>query len=480
MTKLHPHPHYKDSGQPWLGEVPAHWEVRRNGRLFSHRVETGYPELPVLEVSLKTGVRVRDMDSVARKQVMSDFTKYKRACKGDLAYNMMRMWQGAVGIAPVDGLVSPAYVVARPFEGTNVAYCNYLFRTAAYMDEVNNVSRGIVSDRNRLYWDEFKQIGTPFPPPEEQTAIVRFLAALDRRVNRLVRAKRRLIELLTEQKQAIITHAVTRGLNPNVKTKHSGINLLGVIPDHWNVKRLRSLVTRIDQGVSPQAENRLADSEGSFGVLKSGCVNRGIFRPTEHKRLPISFEFDPLLQVDAGDVLISRACGSADLVGSVGRVTPNPFKLILSDKTFRPIFAEKKLIAFLVFAMNASIFRQQVRLAISGAEGLANNLPLSSLRDLLLPVPPPKEAESIAQWIDANLDENGKAIAIAERETALIREYRTRLVADVVTGKLDVREAATQMPNEAFDPEVPVESEADLDETEDSDDTADFEQGVEA
>ncbi len=182
---------YKDSGQGWLPTIPAHWEMRRNGRLFAHRVETGFPDLPVLEVSIRTGVRVRDISNgEGRKQVMSDFGKYKRACQGDIAYNMMRMWQGAVGVAPVDGLVSPAYVVARPYLGTNSAYCNHIFRTAAYMGEVNNASRGIVSDRNRLYWDEFKQIGTPYPPPAEQAAIVRFLAALDRRVNRFVRAKR--------------------------------------------------------------------------------------------------------------------------------------------------------------------------------------------------------------------------------------------------------------------------------------------------
>ena len=109
------YPSYRDSGLPWLGKIPEHWDVRRNGRLFAERVETGFEELPILEVSLRTGVRVRDMENGARKQQMADRSKYKRAAKGDVAYNMMRMWQGAVGVAPVDGLISPAYVVARPF-----------------------------------------------------------------------------------------------------------------------------------------------------------------------------------------------------------------------------------------------------------------------------------------------------------------------------------------------------------------------------
>lgn len=103
----------------------------------------------MLEVSIKTGVRVRNLDSAARKQVMSDFSKYKRACQGDIAYNMMRMWQGAVGVSPIDGLVSPAYVVARPHADTNSQFYASLFRTPVYMNEVNNFSRGIVSDRNQ-------------------------------------------------------------------------------------------------------------------------------------------------------------------------------------------------------------------------------------------------------------------------------------------------------------------------------------------
>ena len=107
------YPAYQESGLPWAPRVPQGWNVLRNGRLFAHRVQTGFPDLPILEVSLRTGVRVRDMENLKRKQVMSQKEKYKRAAKGDIAYNMMRMWQGALGPAPVDGLVSPAYVVDR-------------------------------------------------------------------------------------------------------------------------------------------------------------------------------------------------------------------------------------------------------------------------------------------------------------------------------------------------------------------------------
>src|SRR5690348_70660 len=146
LDDLRSYAEYKDSTVPWLGEIPNHWEVRRNGRLFSQRNETGFADLPILEVSLRTGVRVRPEDGSGRKQMMSDRAKYKRAARGDVAYNIMRMWQGAVGVAPVDGLISPAYVVARPLPDVEPRYFSYLFRTDAYMGEVDGYSRGIVKD----------------------------------------------------------------------------------------------------------------------------------------------------------------------------------------------------------------------------------------------------------------------------------------------------------------------------------------------
>lgn len=203
----------KSSGVEWLGDVPEHWEVRRNGRLFAQRNQTGFAELPILEVSLKTGVRVRNFENSIRKQVMSDRRKYKRAAKGDIAYNMMRMWQGAVGVAPVDGLVSPAYIVARPFEGVEVRYFSHLFRTSAYMSEVDNCSRGIVKDRNRLYWEDFKQMTSPYPALDEQ---IRIADAIDENtctINQAIGRALDEISLLREYRMRLISDVVTGKLD---------------------------------------------------------------------------------------------------------------------------------------------------------------------------------------------------------------------------------------------------------------------------
>ena len=227
---LDPNVPLKPSGVEWLGDVPAHWEVVRNGQLFIQRKETGFPELPILEVSLRTGVRIRDFDNSGRKQMMTVRSDYKRAVKGDIAYNMMRMWQGAVGVAPVDGLVSPAYVVAQPLEGTEPRYFSALFQTSAFMGEVDRYSRGIVKDRNRLYWEDFKQMPTPCPPPDEQMliadAIDHSIATIDKSVHRVHSQ----IALIQEYRTRLIADVVTGKLDvreaaaqlPEDSTKETG------------------------------------------------------------------------------------------------------------------------------------------------------------------------------------------------------------------------------------------------------------------
>lgn len=204
-----PYPAYRDSGVEWLGKVPDHWLVRRNGGLFSERSETGYGSLPILEVSIHEGVRIRDLECGSRKQRIEEKGRYKRAKKGDITYNTMRMWQGAVGVVPADGLVSPAYVVMNPLECVTSSYYGYLFRTNDYKGVVKAFSRGIVSDRDRLYWDEFKRIASIHPPMGEQAAIVRFLASTERRISARRKAIKRQIELLREYRTRLVSDVVT-------------------------------------------------------------------------------------------------------------------------------------------------------------------------------------------------------------------------------------------------------------------------------
>ena len=209
---IDPNVRLKPSGVEWLGDIPEHWKVRRNGRAFVQRNDVGYPSLPILEVSLRTGVRIRDFEESNRKQVMSNPAAYKRAATGDLAYNMMRMWQGAVGIAPCDGLVSPAYVVARCVAG-DARFFVHLFRTPAYMGQIDQYSRGIVKDRNRLYWEDFKQMPSPSPPPDEQTAIANFIERETAALSRLCDGLQRQIDVMREIRTRLISDVVTGKLD---------------------------------------------------------------------------------------------------------------------------------------------------------------------------------------------------------------------------------------------------------------------------
>ena len=223
-----PYPSYKASGVDWLRNIPVHWEMVRNGRLFVQRNEIGFPDLPILEVSLKTGVRVRDFENSGRKQAMSNRGDYKRAVKGDIAYNMMRMWQGAVGVTPVNGLVSPAYVVAKALPGNDPRYFGSLFRTSAYMVEVDKYSRGIVKDRNRLYWEDFKQMPSPCPPLDEQVLVA---DAIGRNAVVIGEAKQqvaRQIDVVREYGTRLIADFVTGKLDVrSAVTELPGEDILG-------------------------------------------------------------------------------------------------------------------------------------------------------------------------------------------------------------------------------------------------------------
>lgn len=424
------YPAYQESGLPWSPRVPRGWRVLRNGRLFAHRVQTGFPDLPILEVSLRTGVRLRDMENLKRKQVMSQKDKYKRAAKGDIAYNMMRMWQGALGPAPADGLVSPAYVVVKPFEEANSAYFSYLFRTDAYMREVNKFSRGIVADRNRLYWDEFKQMPSLVPPRPEQDQIVAYLRAQDTHIARLIKAKRDLIGLLTEQKLRIIDHAVTRGLDASVALKPSSIEWLGDVPAHWTVKPLKRWVrlnaSALGEKTDPDFEFRYLD----IGSVKTWRLAKELERlrfanaPSRARRV-----------LQRGDTIISTVRTylkaiwyvneeAGDLIASTG------FAVLTPGREVEP--------EYLGYVIQSSGFVNRVT---ANSIGIAYPAIAETVLGRFPVVMPPtlEEQQAILAHIKTESAPLDQAIEQALTEIKLIREYRDRLIADVVTGQVDVR-----------------------------------------
>ena len=203
----------KNSGVEWANRIPSTWKILRNGNLFTDRDERGFPDLPILEVSIRTGCTERQFSDEHVEQRAEDPGTYKRATCGDIVFNKMRLWQGAVGVAPMDGLVSPDYTVARPCSGAHAEYYEYLFRTNVYMNEVNRYSHGIVKDRNRLYWNDFKQMPSLVPPLNEQVQIAIEVREITTKIDSLTTKVEDGIGRLQEYRTALISAAVTGKIN---------------------------------------------------------------------------------------------------------------------------------------------------------------------------------------------------------------------------------------------------------------------------
>lgn len=424
IEPLFPYLEYKDSGQQCFGQIPKHWKVLKNGQIFSQRNQTGFPHLPILEVSLKTGVRVRDFENSKRKQVMSDREKYKRVDKGDIAYNMMRMWQGAVGVAPVEGLISPAYVVASPLSEVESRYYSYLFRTHTYMNEVNKYSRGIVADRNRLYWDEFKQIPSLFPPSNEQKKIADFLDDHGRKVSRLVWNKRRQIELLRELKQAMISSAVTRGVNSEVQLKSSGVDWLGDIPEHWDVRYLFQIAT--EQFISNKEVHHQNLLSLSYGKIIQKDINK------TDGLLPASF--DTYQIVNNGNIILRLTDLQNDRKSlRVGLVTQTG----IITSAYTCLKAEETILSEYLYLLLHSFDTCKVFYGMGS--GVRQSIGYADIKKLRVMVPNINEQREIVDFCYDIINKTEFLVTTIEKEINLISEYRISLISDVVTGKVDVR-----------------------------------------
>jgi type I restriction enzyme S subunit len=275
------------------------------------------------------------------------------------------------------------------------------------------------------------------PDNVTQVAIADYLDQEIGRQDALVAAKERLLELLAEKRRALITQAVTRGLNPEAPLCDSSIPWLGMIPAHWVTKRLKFLVNQIEQGWSPECHSTPA-SDDEWGVVKAGCCNGGIFNSDENKSLPLTLEPRPELEIQAGDILMSRASGSVDLIGSVA-VVPDGCRprLLLSDKTYRlHVDVNQATPNYLAIILGSAVGRIQIQEVVSGAAGLANNIAQSDIKEFVLPVPPLKEQRTIITHIDSETAKLDALRSATEKTIGLLKERREAMINAAVTGKI--------------------------------------------
>jgi type I restriction enzyme, S subunit len=364
----------------------------------------------------------------------------------------MRAWQGAVGVSEYRGIVSPAYVVMRPRGHSNSRYFHQLYRTPQFAKEAERWSYGITSDMWSLRPEHFKIIYSALPPREEQDAIVRFLENANRRIGRYIRTKQKLIKLLEEEKQVVIHRAVTSGLDPKFRLKPSGVEWLGDLPGHWQTTKLARLTTRIGDGLHGTPEYV---DESPYHFINGNNLSSGFIKLSLSTRCVGSDQFKKY-KIELNDKTLLMSIN-----GTIGSVAYYQGESIILGKSAAYINCGEALSrSFLFYYLQSIAVRNFFRREVTGTTIF--NLSLATIRNLSVGLPPLAEQLEISSFLDLRMAEFDDLIGKATREISLFREYRTRLIADVVTGKLDVR--GVELP--ALAEEEVVEDPDEVDETE--------------
>jgi len=447
IADLKPYSEYKASSQAWLGKIPQHWSLLPNRALFAEVKDRNHPNEEMLSVTITRGiVRQKVLIEGSSKKDSSNLDKsaYKLVQPRDIAYNKMRAWQGAIGASTLRGIISPAYVVMRLRKDDDLPYYfHHLYRTPQFAKEAERWSYGITSDMWSLRPEHFKMIYTPEPPPDEQAVIVRFLDWVNGRLDRTIRAKQQVIALLKEQKQVIIHRAVTRGLDPSVPLKPSDIFWLGDIPEEWKLCRLKLLV-QVKDGTHDTPMYRQPGAN-TYPLITSRHIVRGTIQ-TDRANHISKDDYKAIIQrsnVTINDIIMP-------MIGTIGNpcIVENTVPFAIKNVALFKTSTSKELLpAFLVYLLESPLIQRQFDdLERGGVQGFVS---LGVLRNLLVPKLGREDQAAIVSSLDTQLINVNTAISRLEREIELLREYRIRLVADVVTGKLDVREVAARLPEEA-------------------------------
>ncbi|MCX6998271.1 MAG: restriction endonuclease subunit S, partial [Kiritimatiellaeota bacterium] len=371
--------------------------------------------------------------------IPDDLSNYKVVRAGQFAMNKMKAWQGSYGVSQYNGIVSPAYFI---FNINSVAgeFFHTAIRSKAYIPFFTNASDGVRIGQWDLAETRMKEIPFFAPPPAEQSAIICFLDHADRRIRRYIRTKQKLIKLLEEQKQAIIHRAVTRGLDPNVRLKPSGVAWLGDMPEHWEISRVKDEFHCLNfRRVPLSGTERGAMTLHRYDYYGASSV---IDKVDDYL-----FDDELLLIAEDGANLILRNLPLAIIAR--GKFWVNNHAHILKPKR-----GNLEFLAAVMETLNYTPW-------ISGAA--QPKLTQDRLMSITIGVPPRQEQDRIIRIADKETLSLSDAITHASQEITLLREYRTRLIADVVTGKLDVRKAAAELLDEAAEPLDETENIADTD-----------------
>ena len=431
---LEPYPHYKPSGVEWLGGVPAHWEMRRLKMAAENVVRqirgrgSGEIYIALEHVESWTGkIRKADPDAGFDSQV-------KQFRAGDVLFGKLRPYLAKVTRPTESGACVGEFLVLRPrADNLLPGYLEQLLRSKPIIDAVDASTFG--ARMPRADWQFIGNLVLPLPPPAEQAAIARYLDRVNERIHRFIAAKERLIGLLEEKRRAVIHHAVTRGLDPDVRLKPSGVEWLGDVPAHWEVRRLKT-VASIKNGATPSTSNETYWNGDILWITPEdlGAVKGRRITSSERKITHAGYKSCGTSLVGPGSIAISTRApighlGILDLEGCVNQGC----KLLVPKESIRS--------GFLYHVLETARSELQSR----GHGTTFIELSRLQLGNFPLPVPPLAEQTAIAAYLSRETDRIDAAVACTRRQTELLREYRVSLAAEVVAGKLDVRKAAANL-----------------------------------
>ncbi len=415
----------KDSGIPWIGEIPSYWKTDNIGSLYSQRNEkVSDKDYPPLSVS-KMGV-VPQLETAAKTD---DGDNRKLVKKGDFAINSRSDRRGSCGISAYDGSVSLINTILTPRTEMNPRFYDWLFHTSVFADEFYKWGHGIVDDLWTTRWAEMKRISIVVPPMPEQQAIADYLDKKCGEIDAMVSLQEKIIEELKAYKQSVITEAVCRGLNPDVPMKDSGIEWIGLIPEGWEAKRMKNICAP-----NPYSLTEKEDEDFEFDYVDIGSVSfeKGIFK-TEH----YLFKDAPSRarrRAQYGDMVMStvrtylRAIDTIDTEEKAGYIYSTGFAVLtpFSDCDYR----------FLSFISKSQPFLEQVAILSRGINYPAINT--SDILTIAVAVPPLDEQQAVANYLDTKCAEIDTLISLKQSKIEVLKEYKKSIIYEYITGKKEV------------------------------------------
>lgn len=441
MAKYQSYAEYKDSGVEWLGEIPSHWEVVPIGRLFTRLKRTGFSNKELLSVYRDYGVIPKSSRDDNNNKPSDDLGLYQLVQPNDLVMNKMKAWQGSIAISEYEGIVSPAYFVYQPltvlFTKAFPKYVHYLLRNPRYIAQYLRQSKGIRVNQWDLDPEEFQRIELLLPPKAEQNQIFNFLDHETAKIDRLIAKQEQLIALLQEKRQAVISHAVTKGLNPDATMKDSGVEWLGQVPEHWVVKSYK-FACKIYRGkFGHRPRNDPAFYDGQYPFIQTGDIARAGKYVTEYSQTlnDRGKEVSQLFPTGTLMMTIAANIGDTAILG---------FEAYAPDSVvgFKPSLDLD--IDFLRFSFDAAF----PALEQTSTQSTQANLNVDRIGAVQAAFPSLMEQKEIVSYLDKILNQYKEITLKSQEQIKLMQERRTALISAAVTGKIDVRD--WQAPQDAI------------------------------